>query len=270
MRGTMMCAECATDHPTVAFSEAEERYLCHDCYGQSGTDHPEPQNASAPPPREPTRSSTTTPPSPKEVPNPSTLNPHVPHEELGDEPEVEWLLREWEAGGIPVESPLVLPPGLPGSARVVGEFFGLILALRLWACDERPIPFACGWVGLKVGLSDRTVWRARIALVEADVLTKLDPLPGRGKRGTDLFLPGPLLTGAVGVERRAEGVRETTNVEREVVDHALMLRAVGTVPDRSLATAWDRTSDGDREVEPGRVETHDGTVPPAADTNATS
>jgi hypothetical protein len=96
-----------------------------------------------------------------------------------------------EAGGIePV--PVWLPPlpeGAPPGVRCVYEFYELVYGLRSWAADDRPVPFACGWVAKKLGIPKTTAWRALKVLVGAGVLEHAGQMPARGKRGTDLYSP---------------------------------------------------------------------------------
>jgi hypothetical protein len=98
-----------------------------------------------------------------------------------------------------------LPP-LPEDAtqdmRRVAEFYRLVRGLRLGAGDDRPVPFACGWVAGHLGIPKITVWRALQRLAACGVLVQSDTLPGRGKRGTHVWEP---VTGEV-VELRS--VRE--------------------------------------------------------------
>lgn len=104
---------------------------------------------------------------------------------------------------MPVALPSLPEPVSLVVARVA-EFYALVRGLRLSMEDDRPVPFACGWVAEKIGVRKVAVWRARNRLVEAGVLVHAGTLPGRGKRGTDLFLPGALEGRAVGVEAHRE------------------------------------------------------------------
>jgi hypothetical protein len=80
-------------------------------------------------------------------PQPSTLDPLFT-------PEVEWLLSEADARRIDVAlAPLPpLPDGATSAMRRVAEFYALVLALRRWAGDDRPVPFASTWVAAKLEL----------------------------------------------------------------------------------------------------------------------
>ena len=112
-------------------------------------------------------------------------------------PEVEWLLTEHAAGRlepVPVGLPQLPPSRSPVVPRVA-DFYRLVRGLRLRVDDDRPVPFACGWVADKLGVPKLTVRRARSALVEAGVLVSNGSLPGRGGRGTELFEPGPVACG---------------------------------------------------------------------------
>ena len=126
------------------------------------------------------------------VPHPSPLTPHSKETEKDTEAEVEWLLRNQEAGR--VEAVAVDLPPLPDCAtrvaRDVAEFYRRVRGVRLWAGDDRPVPFGGAWVGRYLGLPDTTVWRAIKQLEEYGVLVYVGALPGRGKRGTFLYEPG--------------------------------------------------------------------------------
>jgi hypothetical protein len=112
-------------------------------------------------------------------------------------PEVEALLTACEKGTVkplPVQLP-PLPKSRSPAVRQVAGFFCKVYGLRLYAGDERWVPFACQWVADKLGIPKLTVWRALVALVEAGTLVRPPErsLPGRGgRRGTDLYLPGPV------------------------------------------------------------------------------
>lgn len=112
----------------------------------------------------------------------------------GGKPEVEDLLALCKLGKFePVVVELrEVPDGAPEVVHRVSAFFGLIAGLRLAAGDDRPVPFACGWVGEHLDVPKLTVWRSRKRLIELGVLEHVGALPGRGKRGTDLFNPAPL------------------------------------------------------------------------------
>jgi hypothetical protein len=87
----------------------------------------------------------------------------------------------------------------------VAEFFRVVRGLRLRVDRDEPVPFASGWVAEEVRYPKLTVWRALRVLVEAKVLVRPPErsLPGRnGRRGTDLFLPGPVSAGGGGDDRR--------------------------------------------------------------------
>lgn len=101
------------------------------------------------------------------------------------------MLKLYAAGDLhPVPLILPIPESAPQAMKVVGEFFRLYHGLRLTACDERPVPFACDWVGRKTGLPPVTAWRAIQKLIEAGVLHHAETLPGRQKLGTYCYLPG--------------------------------------------------------------------------------
>jgi hypothetical protein len=106
---------------------------------------------------------------------------------------VEWLLAEHYAGRLePVPVPLPpLPPSHSPIVPRVRDFYTLVRGLRLRVDDDRPVPFACGWVADKLGVPKITAWRALRTLTEAGVLVSKGQLPGRGGRGTELFEPGP-------------------------------------------------------------------------------
>jgi hypothetical protein len=139
--------------------------------------------------------------------SPSSLTPRslvspnltaAPSFTLGDEAvkgsEVEWLLRGYKDRKFaPVDVELrPLPKSRSAAVVPVAEFFSLVRGLRLAWGDDRPVPFAAEWVGGKLGVPKLTVWRALGFLVDAGVLTRCEPLPGRGgKRGTHTYLPAP-------------------------------------------------------------------------------
>lgn len=86
-----------------------------------------------------------------------------------------------------------MPESVPDVYHRVAVFFALVAGLRLAAGNDQPVPFACEWVGKHLGgVPKLTVWRARKRLVELGVLEHVGTLPGRGKRGTDLFAAVPV------------------------------------------------------------------------------
>jgi len=148
-----------------------------------------------------------------------------------EEPEVEWLLREADAGRLEGFKPTELPP-LPEWATVpmrrVAELFAKVHGCRQWAGDGRDPLFVERWVSRKVGLPKTTVHRALMQLGACGVLVRGERLYSRGgKRRAQLWAPGPLPGAAVGVERRPEGVGHAGEVQVEVGDELLVLRAVG-------------------------------------------
>lgn len=106
---------------------------------------------------------------------------------------MEWLLQEHRAGR-PNPEPVSLRHAstLPSNAQAVAVFFATVHGLRLTtsAPGARPVPFGCAWVGRHLGMSEATVWRALRMLEEEGVLMRMAPLPGRGKKGVDTYLPG--------------------------------------------------------------------------------
>jgi hypothetical protein len=165
------CDDCKRSHPTVTYGKAASRHLCYRCYQLTGPPTTEesalPQSA---------------------VPDTSSLVPSLTtHQE---EPEVEQLLRMSARGELPPRD--VQLRDLPDSAtmpmRKVARFFQLVAGLRAAAGDERPVPFACGWVAEKTGLPKPTVHRALRQLEAAGVLKHDGTLPARGlKRRTHLW-----------------------------------------------------------------------------------
>jgi hypothetical protein len=118
----------------------------------------------------------------------SCSTPSVTEDEA---PEVEQLLDLHAAGRlepIPVELP-PLPDGATATMREVYEFFKLVHGLRLEACDHRDVPFACGWVADKLGLSKKSVHRVLAQLDAAGVLRQTGSLPGRGSAARTCGLP---------------------------------------------------------------------------------
>jgi HK97 family phage portal protein len=113
-----------------------------------------------------------------------------------------WLCFIEQALGGDVE---LVPPTMklsPAAVRVA-EFFQVVAGLRLWAGDDRPVPFGCDWVASRLDMSAMTVWRAREALVAAGVIQHAGALPGRGKLGTDSYSPVAATTAEVIPIRRA-------------------------------------------------------------------
>lgn len=109
-----------------------------------------------------------------------------------EQPEVEQLLDLAAANRLePV--PVLLPP-LPDDAtetmREVADFFALVHGVRLYAGMEPEVPFACGWVGSKIGRPKPSVHRALRQLEASGVLRCTGSLPGRRKRGTRLWARG--------------------------------------------------------------------------------
>ena len=124
-----------------------------------------------------------------------------PSNTFGETPEVEALLSAHEAGrGLPpVEVKLSpLPPSRSALLAEVADLYVRVRGLRLAYGDERPVPFAAGWIARKLGLEKQTAYRLRRQLVAAGVLVKAGTLPGRvgpdghRLRGTDCYLPGEL------------------------------------------------------------------------------
>jgi hypothetical protein len=72
----------------------------------------------------------------------------------------------------------------------VADFFAKVHSLRVGSGEHRPVPFACEWVANHLGMSRMTVWRALRILESEGVIRRMDPLPGRGKKGVDTYLPG--------------------------------------------------------------------------------
>jgi hypothetical protein len=137
-----------------------------------------------------------------------------------EEPEVEGLLRavvERRLVPVPVELP-ALPEWATPAMRDVAGFFELVRGVRIWAGDGRDVPFACGWVAEKLGRPKKTVHRALRQLEACGVLEKAGSLPGRGKRGTQLWAPGVLPAAPVRVERRAGGVGDSREPELHLAD----------------------------------------------------
>ena len=125
----------------------------------------------------------------------------APSNTSAESAEVEALLTAHTEGRglapLPVELPS-LPQSRSEAMPRVAEFFVLVYGLRLAAGDERPVPFACGWIAQKLGLEKQTAYRLRCQLVEAGVIVKAETMPGRQgsdgqiRRGTDCYLPGVL------------------------------------------------------------------------------
>ena len=237
--GRVTCVKCGRS-PAEPRRDHGERVLCDRCaslpgefpasiYADLDTDFAS---------RAPARDAAATPslPSAKAVPSPSSLVPSVTPAQETHEPEVEALLRQYAAGRLalpPVELP-ALPHNASPTMRRVAAFFVVVRGLRLYAGDDRPVPFACGWVGEKIGLPKKTAWRAVWALCEAGVLIEEGALPGRGKRGTKLYAPGPVKSEPVGIERRAEIAWKAGEPERHVIDEPLVVGAVVAVRDGAL------------------------------------
>jgi hypothetical protein len=124
----------------------------------------------------------------------SHLSPNPFGHEGNEEPEVESLLRLHEAGEIePVEErfPLV-PATVSPFARVVFEDFARIRGLRLWAGDDRPVPYGREWVADRLKRHESAVRRALRELEAAGLIEFVGELPARrkGQRGTKTYLPG--------------------------------------------------------------------------------
>lgn len=120
--------------------------------------------------------------------------------------------------------------------------YARVRAVRLWAGDDRDVPFSCRWVGEKVGLPWQSVGRALGRLVACGVLVRAGDLPGRGRRGTALYAPGPLVGEPVVIEAGAavRHAADPVEPERHLVDDPLVRDAVERVVDRPLAAARDR------------------------------
>jgi hypothetical protein len=89
-----------------------------------------------------------------------------------------------------------LPDTVQGrNARPVLDDFIHVYAVRLGAADSRPVMYSCRWAAKRIGVSPKTVHRMLAYLVEVGALMPHGAMPGRGTRGTGLFLPS---TGAAG------------------------------------------------------------------------
>lgn len=227
------CEHCGTAIGEIEHSEKHGgARVCRDCHfrGSSNPDHPYDSSLSAPASRRRSREALakpqSSPPSLKPaVPSPSFLVPRFTQEQnvanqrvLEDEDgsEVERLLAEHAAKRIapmPVELPQ-LPPSAPPVVRRVADFYVLVRGLRLAWVDDRPVLFACGWVGEKLSLPKTAVWRALNYLCDEGVLVRADPMPGRnGRRGTALFLPGVTVAALSDVPPPGAGTVEADRTE---------------------------------------------------------
>jgi hypothetical protein len=271
------CGRSAAEAPfgELNYSEALDSQTCLNCHDRSAalersTPERRPSNVSSPSPAVAPEDEEAPSPSPLSlvVPSPSSLVPSFIQDGERDfdveENEVESLLRAAavERPSVPVGQgpvrvepvPVELPP-LPDSAtpsmRKVADFYVLVRGVRLWAGDDRDVPFACGWVAQKVGLTKVTVWRALEQLAAAGVLVRTGALPGRGKRGTHLWTPGVLPGSTVTVEDGAEVVDDRVEVEAELRDEALVggrdaRRLVGAAAVGRVGHTTDRTPLGGR------------------------
>jgi len=155
------------------------------------------------------------------------------------------LLREEAAGRLAPE-PVVLP-SLPNGSSVfaarVADFFALVRGLRLAAGDDRPVPFAAGWVAAKLGVPKKTAHRALCRLADAGVLVQVGALPGRsGRRGTHLWLAGdPVKDEPVGVE--AAMARTADEPRTHAVDEALVVGAEVAVANGPAGAALRRADE---------------------------
>jgi hypothetical protein len=106
---------------------------------------------------------------------------------------VDWLLEE-HAVGREKPKPVTLPNSsdLSAGADRVARFFELVYGLRLDANwhEGKGVPFGCDWVAGYVGMSGMGVWKALRVLEKRRALRRVGRLPGRGKLGVDLYLPG--------------------------------------------------------------------------------
>jgi hypothetical protein len=189
------CYDCKRVREVETRYEHKALLLCDDCAGRRGKLKPvessrRRETAASPAAVSPevlvlpTGTSTLS-----EEPSPSSL---VPCAKGTQEPEVEQLLALHAKDELALASAGLpdLPPTATAAMRQVAEFYALVRALRMWAGDDRPVPFACGWVGQKTGIPKRTVARALRQLVDAEVLELVGAMPGRGARGTHLYEPG--------------------------------------------------------------------------------
>jgi hypothetical protein len=83
-----------------------------------------------------------------------------------------------------------LPDDATETMREVAAFFARVHGVRLYAGMDPEVPFACGWVGCKIGRPKPTVHCALRQLEAAGVLRHVGSLPGRMKRGTHLWARG--------------------------------------------------------------------------------
>jgi hypothetical protein len=128
------------------------------------------------------------------VPFPSFLVPSFIEGGQEEESEVDWTLRAWEEGRLDPVPEAVALPALPEDASPaavkVAAFAARVFAVRRYVGLPDDAPIGCEWAGHWTGMSKPTAWRALKALSAAGVLTPAGELPGRGKRGTALYLPG--------------------------------------------------------------------------------
>jgi hypothetical protein len=184
--------------------------------------------------------------SPSSLVPPTPGSPVVERNTGEEEKEVDGLLRAAVEGRLePVPVELILPEAVDPAMRSVAEFFALVRGVRLWKGDDRPVAFACGWVGRWLGLPKRTVHGALGRLTDAGVLVHVDTLPRRGgQRGTWLWAAGQLVeSGAVDVEGRAEGAGEPGEPEPRLEDEPLVGRAELAVVDGPTGAAGDGAGD---------------------------
>jgi hypothetical protein len=81
-----------------------------------------------------------------------------------------------------------LPPNAPPLMHRIAADFAYVTGLRFAVGDSRPVPYASRWVASRVKVSHVAVQTACRYLVEHGVLSEAGVMPGRGKRGTKLYV----------------------------------------------------------------------------------
>jgi hypothetical protein len=192
-RGEGNCFDCKHKVPVDTPQHHKVLLLCTDCATRRSTLKAvkTPPRVEPPPPLSETRNEERGTRDKDRAEGEERLEVPVLREE--EEPEVEQLLKLHAKAPL-VSRPLVslppLPEGSSDAMRRVADLYALVRGVREWAGDDRPVPFACGWVAEKTGLPKPTVHRALRLLVDAEVLDLVGAMPGRGARGTHLYGPG--------------------------------------------------------------------------------
>jgi hypothetical protein len=130
------------------------------------------------------------------------------NENANEDRELGWTDKLIEAHTLELLAPLPvqmpkLPPDAPPLARQVAEDFAYVFGLRLAACEDKPVPYACRWVAARLRVHYSAVNKACGYLERHGVLERHDDSTFHardGKRRANLYLPRGFKPLAIPVE----------------------------------------------------------------------